>query len=269
MKTALILSDVHVPFEDKRKYALALDIARINLNNIEEIILLGDFADTFTLMSHKKDISLKKNIPNFLIQELEKVCMRLDELDDKFKGIKKIYIEGNHENRLYRYIRDNASEFFGLIDFPSIFNIEKRKDWSWISYSPDQFYNILDSNLFARHEPIGPNARTTAQRSMTNVIFGHIHRAEHFQTVSLSGQKFNAYSCHWLGNKNTQAMQYVKNHHQWSNGFAVINVKKKNDFTVEQIPIFDDNTCIFRGKIYGTHSSIRTKNSYQKNKGSN
>ena len=214
----------------------------------DEVILLGDFADFYTISSHPRDLGF--SIQNFLINEVDCVKKRLDEID-KFFDCKKTFIEGNHEYRLARYIRDRAPQLFGYLDCPYLFDMDKRPNWTWVPYSPSQAYRVLGSNLYARHEPIGPNAKTTAQKAMANVIHGHTHRRESSQVVALDGKNYIAHSGGWLGNKNAKSMQYVKNHHQWTLGFDIVYVcEKTKRFYITPVQIMDDYSAVVNGKIY-------------------
>lgn len=247
MQTALIIPDCHVPDENKKAYKLMLKIAKDLKPN--EIILLGDFADFFTISSHDKPLGF--NVVQFLQREVECVNFRLDELDRLFPTAKKVYIEGNHEYRLKRYIMSTAPQVFGLIDCVSLFKLRERPNWTWVPYSPSQCYQVLGSKLRARHEPVGKNSNTTATKAMTNIVFAHTHRIESSEVVAIDQKRYRSFSVGWLGNKNAHSMQYVKNHHQWSLGFGIVYVDEKSKlFYAETIQIMDNISAVFNGRLY-------------------
>lgn len=244
IKKALILPDSHVPFEDKRAYALMLKVAKYV--KPDEIVILGDYLDFYSVSAHAKDSELA-NLT--LKQEVDAGSKRLEELDILFPRAKKVFIEGNHEFRLARYLRDRAPDLFGLVDLPEILGLNKRKNWKWIPYGPYQKYKVLKSKLHARHEPLAGSAKATATRAMASVIYGHIHSIEEHQVVSMDGSNYRAISVGWLGDTKHKAFSYVKNHAQWSHGFGIVHVLPNGDWFHQTIHIIDYQ-CVYAGKLF-------------------
>lgn len=215
---ALIIPDCHIPFEDKRAYELMLKVGQSV--NPKEIVLLGDYADFWDVSSHGKE----PNIGAKLLDEVEIVISRLEELKQLFPTAKIVYIEGNHEYRLGRYIRDKASELFGLVDVPKLLQLD-RLGINFIPYGPNQKHNVLDGKLMARHEPLGGGvhvAHNTAVKALHSVIFGHVHRIQESQIVSFHQENYRGITCGWLGDQKSPVFNYVKAHHQWAMGFSVV-----------------------------------------------
>ena len=69
-------------------------------------------------------------------------------------------------------------------------------------------------------------AHATVSKSMASVVYGHTHRKDEAHLVSMSGKDYRSFCPGWLGNKNSYAFDYVKNHHQWTTGFAVVYALK-------------------------------------------
>lgn len=243
MKTALIIPDTHIPFEDQRAYALMLKVGKYV--RPDEVVILGDYLDFYSVMSHPKDVTLSKLT---LQREVECGQKRLREIAKTFPKATKVYIEGNHEYRLARYLRDRAPDLFGLIDLPDILGLKPLK-FKWIPYGPEQKYKVLNSKLYARHEPIGPNARTTATRSMCSLIYGHIHSIEESQVVALDGSNYRAISVGWLGDQRQAAFNYVHNHAQWAKGFGIVKVLPNGNWFNTTVHIID-NKCVYGGKLF-------------------
>jgi len=243
IKRALIIPDCHIPFEDLRAYDLCLEVA--SYLGIHEIVILGDYLDFYAVQSHPKD----PDIPNLIQREIECGISRLDELDKLFPKANKVFICGNHCYRLDRYLRDRAPELFGLIQLPRLLGLHERDNWTWVPYGPEQKYRVLSSKLYSRHEPIGPSAKTTAQRGMCSIVFGHIHSIQEHQVVSLDGSNFRAMCPGWLGNKNHKVFSYVKNHAQWSEGFGIANVLENGEFFYNTCHIIHNKTH-YNGKLF-------------------
>jgi hypothetical protein len=71
---------------------------------------------------------------------------------------------------------------------------------------------------------------------MQNVVYGHIHRIEKAYVVGLDESEYVNFSCGWLGDKRkTDVFGYVKGHHQWQLGFALVYVDAKTGNFYHQI----------------------------------
>jgi predicted phosphodiesterase len=244
MQSALIIPDTHIPYES-RNYNLALEVGAFE--KISQVVILGDYADFYTVSAHPKELG--RNVPQLLEREVACVNKRLDEIDKVFgPRVQKIFIEGNHEYRLARYLRDRCPELFGYVDCVQVFNLKCRPNWKWVPYGPDQKFRILKSKLYARHEPIGPTAKTTAQRAMVSCVYGHVHKLEMANVVGMDNSQHTAFCPGWLGNKNASVMKYVKNHAQWAEGFAIVHTEGSLFFP-EIIPIIK-NKAYYKGKVF-------------------
>jgi UDP-2,3-diacylglucosamine pyrophosphatase LpxH len=213
--------------------------------NLKEIVILGDYADIYNLSGHGP-----KNpaVLTSLIDEIEDVNSGLDEIDG-FSGVRKIYIQGNHEYRFERYLTNKCPELFGVTEFHNLINIHKRPNWRYVNYGPNQKHKVLDSYLTARHEPLANSAKATASKALCSLVYGHIHRIEESHIVGLDGSNHVCFSVGWLGDKTQDLIYgYVKGHHQWQLGFGIVYVDEKTKyFYHEKIHIMDDYTCVVDG----------------------
>lgn len=246
MKLALLIPDTHRPFHDKKAYALMMNVAASL--SVDEVVILGDYGDFYNVSSHKKD----PRIFQLLTEEVESVLDGLDEIDKTFTGAKKIFIEGNHEYRLERYLVDNAPALFGITDTEHLLKLHSRPGWTFKPYSPHQAHRVLGSHLTARHEPPGSNAKLAATKALCSVTYGHIHRIEESHIVGLDGRNYVAFSCGWLGDKHKdRVFGYVKGHWQWQLGFGLVWVDPATRYFYHQkIHIMDNHTCVVNGKKY-------------------
>jgi len=245
LRTALIIPDCHIPYHHRKAYALMLKVARHV--KPKEIIILGDYADFYAVSSYAKD----PRLPSMLKEEIDAVNDHLDQLDELFPKAKKVYIEGNHENRLERYLCEKAPALFGYADCRELFKINQRFGWHWQKYGPGQRYRVLNSKLTARHTPLGSTAKASAAKALISHVFGHIHTIEESHIVGLNGDNHVAFSVGWLGDKRKDMVfDYVKNHHQWALGFGLVHVRPNGNFYREKIHILDDMTCVVNGKLF-------------------
>jgi predicted phosphodiesterase len=245
MKLALIIPDTHRPYQDRKAYNLMMTVAK-DLRP-DEIVILGDYADFYSVSSHGKD----PRILQMLIDEVEDVLAGLDEIDAEFPNAKKIFIEGNHEFRLERYLSDKAPALFGITSTEHLLKLNQRPNWRFVPYSPHQNHRVLGSHLSARHESLGTTAKATSQKALCSLVYGHIHRIEESHIVGLDGTNHVSFSVGWLGNKLHKVFHYVKTHWQWQLGFGLVWVDPVTKYFYHQkVHILDNYSCVVNGKKY-------------------
>jgi metallophosphoesterase superfamily enzyme len=99
MHLALLWPDTHAPYHNVRAVELVLKV--IEDLKLHELIIMGDFADCYAVSSHGKHAKMQHQ----LLQEIDK-CNELLDLVDLATTAKKVYLMGNHEHRLERFIFD-------------------------------------------------------------------------------------------------------------------------------------------------------------------
>lgn len=245
IKRAIIWPDTHLPYHDQKAVNLIKSVAKDICP--DEIVFLGDILDFYHISLWPKD----PEIEGSLIDEIDCGIKLFTEIRDLFPKASIVYLEGNHEHRLTRFLNEKCAQLFGIINLPTLLHLEKLKI-KFIPYGPSQRYNVLGSSLIARHEPLGGGVHcayqsvTKAQKSM---IFGHTHRIQEFQIVSIDGENYRGISSGWLGDKNHRVMQYVKSHHQWAQGFSVVTLMPSGLFFNQLVHIID-HQCWVDGKFY-------------------
>lgn len=244
--TALIIPDTHIPYHDQRAYNLMLDVAK-DVEDLQEIVILGDYADWYAVNAHGKHPAFT----HVLVEEINQVRKELERLTKMFPKVKKVFVAGNHEHRLERYIYNNAPELFGLIDTPTVLSLDKL-GWEYIPYGSNQKYSVMGSKLYARHEPLGGGvhaASGTVDKAGCSMVFGHIHRIQQYRKVFITGEDHMAACVGWLGDKNHPVMGYLKTHAQWQLGFGLVNVVDNGNFFLDTKHIID-YTTFHNGKLY-------------------
>jgi hypothetical protein len=115
--------------------------------------------------------------------ELQVANKALDYIDAQcgYKPVK-VYIEGNHEDRLTRYVEEYP-ELEGKLSVQKDLNLAKR-NWIWVPYKSD--YNIMGVSF--THIPILGNGRAISRPNIcekalrlyhNSVVFGHDHGLYH------------------------------------------------------------------------------------------
>lgn len=248
-RLAVIIPDCHIPYHHKRAFKLMQKIMLDLKKQIDEIVILGDFADFYWVSNHPKD----PRVTASLLDEIEQVNQHLDWFDEYFPRVRKVYLEGNHEVRLENYLLHSAPALFGVTELKMLLRLNARPNWIFVPYGPTQAHPVLGGNLLARHTPLASTPKLVAQKGQTSLVYGHIHRNESAHAVGLSGQTLHAFSPGWLGDQRfSEVFGYVRDHYQWQLGFALVyNGPRPGNQTFSQIiHIANDISCIVGGKFY-------------------
>ena len=167
LEKILFVPDTHVPYHDKDAFNLMLKAGK--LFKPDHTIILGDFADFYGVSSHSKD----PNRALKLKEEIEATKTALDQV--KAIGAKNnVFVSGNHEDRLERYLRDKAPELFNFISIPKILEL-KEKGFGYTPYK--RAYKIGKLNITHDTGVAGRYAHYKALDTFQhNIIIGHTHR---------------------------------------------------------------------------------------------
>lgn len=238
MKRIFIWPDAHVPFEDKRCFNLALKVCKSFKPDIQ--VILGDFWDFYSVSFHSKERRGPK-----LADELEAGKVRLEEIT-KLGGKRKVFVCGNHEYRLDRYIADRAPELAGWGLSPK--DIVMELGWEFIPYK--DFAKI--GKLHVTHD-VGHAGKTALVASQAayegNLVIGHTHRMGTFYTGSVRGDHHVAMSPGWLGSEKKVGYMYKAKLREWQHGFGYGYLEDNGTVHLRCAPIVK-NKCVVEGKLY-------------------
>jgi len=241
LEKILIVSDTHRPYHNKKAWALMLRAAKEF--KPDTVVIMGDYADFFDVSSHSKSPERRFQ----LAEEIADVKVGLQELKD-LGASRQIFIEGNHENRLVRYLADKAPELFKLINIPDILEL-KKFDFEYVPYKE---YTTIGKMNFT-HD-LGQAGRTAHLKALDsfqdNIIIGHVHRMHYSVEGDAKGVKHLGASFGWLGDENeVDYMHKAKIKREWCLGFGIAyhNKTTGNVYAVP-VPIIE-NTCLIEGKL--------------------
>lgn len=245
-----IFNDVHFPYEDRQRYPLALKIAKAR--KVRRIFLNGDIGEFQGVSAWPVHPTEKINF----CEELDYMNKKFDELQELFPDIPVTYICGNHEYRLFRYIRDLAPQMWGITDCPSLLKFPDRPLWKFVDYGPSQLVRCGKSNLYLRHEPLGGGAnpaKATAEASNIDIAFGHTHRYCTFshRKFGIGSDAMNtAYSLGWLGDKSRHCFDYRGSKDSWVLGFTIVECEPESGkYTLEFINL-EKLPVLYRGQMF-------------------
>lgn len=235
VKKILFFGDSHFPYEDKKAWKLFVASAKFFKPDI--LVCLGDLIDFYSVSSHSKDPKRKSGIA----YELEYANEKLKELNS-LACERKIFIEGNHEDRLRRYLWDVAPELSGIVDYKRELKLTENH---WEFYEYKNYAEI--GKLYCTHDTgvAGKYAvHQAGDHFQDNVVIGHLHRMGYIVTGNAKGKPHISTSFGWLGDVNqVDYMHKVRANREWATGFGIGYLLPNGNVHIIPIPIIN-NTII-------------------------
>jgi predicted MPP superfamily phosphohydrolase len=234
--------DTHSPYHDKKAWALMMKAAKEF--KPDTIAHMGDLGDFYAVSSHSKDPKRIRHLKDEII-EVRKLRQELDDLKPK----RKIFIEGNHENRLERYLQDKAPELFGLVSSDDLLELSEN-NWEYIPYRE----SAKIGKLYITHDT-GASGKYTTMRALEtfqhSVVIAHHHQFQYMILGDATGEYCVGAQFGWLGDSSkVDYMQQVKVAATWALGFGVgYHDTKTGIVYLVPCPIVDYTVCV-EGKIY-------------------
>lgn len=227
-----VLSDIHVPYHDKR--AVEAAVAELKRRKPDVVYLNGDTADFYGISRHQKD-PRKVNVAH----ELESVRQLLFWIRSQFKRARIVYKIGNHDDRMERYLASNAPVLLGVSEF-ELDHLLKFKDMGIERVDSLQFayagkLPILHGHELPKGGGVNP-ARWAFLKAAQTIMIGHFHRtSEHTDATGLSRKVTVCHSTGCLCDLNPDYASV----NQWNHGFAVVELDAKNNHRTSNLKIID------------------------------
>jgi len=242
LQKILYVPDAHHPYASAKAWKTMLAAGKGWKPDV--IVVLGDLGDFYCVSSHLKT-RIKKPT---LVQEVAAVNKALDALES-LGATRLIFIEGNHETRLHRFLSEKAPELFGVVDVESLLGL-KRRGWEFVPY----FSHIKIGKIRHTHD-VGFVGRAAAHRNLdfakSSIITAHTHRFGYVVEGDIDGEPHLSASFGWLGDPEqidyTHRMKALKDsahgfglgYHDTTTGYVYIT----------PVPIIKGQCCV-EGKIY-------------------
>lgn len=240
MSRIIVCPDTHVPDHDRRAWACFLKAC--STSKAQTLVVIGDFADYWAISRHAKQASRIARLK----LELPAVNACLDELDSVGFS-RKVFCQGNHEERLERYINERAPELDGLLDTRDLFRLRARRHWEWIPYRK----HLKIGKSFFSHE-VGPCGKNVTIQSLDAfqhpIVIGHSHRAGVAYGGSVAGDRRVAMSVGWLGDLSKISYMHQSQTKDWQHAFGLIDQDPAGNSWMQVIPIIGGK-CIIDGKM--------------------
>jgi predicted phosphodiesterase len=241
LRKLFFIPDCHHPNVSEGAWSLMLRVA--SYFEPDDIVIMGDFADAETLSAHAPT---KPGIRDFE-DELESVKKALDQLD-ALGASNKIYVSGNHEFRLDRYMMENAPGLYRSVQWQSLLDL-KGRGWTWVPYRK----SIRLGKLHLTHDvgSAGMNAHRVAARAFGgSAAIGHSHRLAYEVTGRFDGPPYLAAMFGWLGDA-SKAGDYLHEARSsdWVHGLGIGYLEPSGIVHVTPIP-FVNGRCVVEGELF-------------------
>jgi predicted phosphodiesterase len=221
-RKAFLLFDPHIPYHNQQALDIALTYAREW--DPDELILAGDFVDF-------KDVSHWKQDPDRMDfkDEIDLVRMFLTHIRSTFPHKKIVYIEGNHEHRLTRYLWTKAPELCRLPELAvdSLLDLSKL-DIEYVSnvarmnsglepYQLGKLYVLHGHEVYMTGNVVNM-ARNMYLKTHVNTIFGHHHQSQQHIFKKLD----NTHEGSWMVGCTCKLSESYMPMNNWIGGFATV-----------------------------------------------
>jgi hypothetical protein len=237
-------TDEHCPYQDDAARSVALKICEEYKPDVR--VALSDGLDFYAVSKFDKDPGAIKN--GGLQNEIDvwKRCQR--EWLDASPGARVVSIEGNHENRLERYLWRHP-ELYGL----DALKIENLLDFQKLSIEDVQNevifpgLRISHGKYVRRHSAMSAKAELEADYHTSTNLSGHTHRGGSHYATTRNGV-VSAHECFCLCGLNPPYDPSPN----WQQGITLATIYE-NTPSIEQIPFTRKNgkvVAYWRGKKY-------------------
>ncbi len=234
---ALVLSDIHLPYHDKR--ALNIALKKGEKDKVNFILLNGDTFDFYGISRWEKD-PRKRDFPG----EIQIGKDFLAHLRSRFPKAKIVFKWGNHDERWDIHFKQKAPELLGIPEFEleSIFQFDRLKIQSVKEMRP---IKLGELHIIHGHEyrfpianPVNA-ARGFFLRTGLSCIGGHLHQTSQHSQKRMDDHVVTCWSTGCLCDLHPDYAPL----NQWNHGFARVDIDKNGAYDVR-------NLRIIHGKAY-------------------
>lgn len=240
--TWVVLNDIQFPFHSSQALRVVKDIVK----DVKPsgVVLNGDIVDCYTLSEFTKSPFTR----SVLHDEIELADDLMGWASGFAKPDRRIWIGGNHEDRVRRYVWGHAPSLGTVptLQFDELFRLKKR-GFRWVPYGGWVTLGrlvVTHGSMVRQHSAY--SARAHYDRFGASVLIGHTHRMGqyHIRTALLDHVAVeNGCLC-------SLTPEY-DSYPNWQQGFALVHVHEYGLFAIEQVRILNESFAVFGGKLYG------------------
>jgi hypothetical protein len=254
----IIANDVHGSMMDRPAVdAFIADLKRWNPN---EIVLNGDIVECGGFLAAHHTLGYVAQTSYSYQDDIAAANWFLDEVQKAAPDAAIHYIEGNHEDRVERWVVDQTmrhqrdAEFLRSLVSPEVLlNLEARgihfyrRSIEHVPGLPPGWVKL--GKIFFVHELSGSKnaARDSVTRTAGNVVYAHTHREDTASVVLPGVGLVKAWNPGCLCQR--QPLWRHSDPTGWSHGYAVQIVEESGEFLHLNIPIWDGRSLA--GNMHG------------------
>jgi hypothetical protein len=199
---------------DQEALGAFLKYVEANKSRITHIVANGDIADFSAQSFFSKDLSTM----NSAHDEIEAVRWLIDTLSEKLPNAKKVFIEGNHEERWSNMIDNEKGNKEWIRSIDEQFGLSEN-GWRHIKYGSGQTYEWHDRIFWHGHRSSMYVAKAELNDAGTSVTTGHINRNQFHEQTDARGVRKTALTHGGFSKDNLGFMK--KANTGWAQGFGV------------------------------------------------
>lgn len=222
----ICVPDVHVPYHDKRAWALTLKV--IHERKPWRVVQLGDFGDFAAVASHPKKFGREESFERELAVVKSEMAALQDAAGTPPTGGLAV-LQGNHEERYERYAARNAPQLeSALLTGRELLGLRPENGW-W----PYQQALKLGGAVEFVHD-VGHSGKNATHQTLDAVghcvVHGHTHRgAIVFDGNTNPDERRFAMGCGWLGDVRKITYMPRAKTRSWQLGFGVVTLSRRPD----------------------------------------
>jgi len=249
-RLVVVLSDVHYETRWKPLWDGLLAWAADFGSDVDVLVLNGDFVDFESASQHGGNPR-----PPTVKEDLLEAVQGLKELTKAFPKASRVYLEGNHEDRLRRYLVSNAPTFDGVFSIQDLLSLEAT-GWRYVELAKQPAHSTFGSLRLIHGCQLRGSGGVVVANTLLNkwwsspgktVACGHFHRYSRAARQAVEGN-LSAIS---LPTMIEPAPAYTGGaHDHWDYGFVVFELL---DGHVRHEPVIADSRgqFLYRGRVYG------------------
>jgi len=249
MEKWLVLSDLQVPYHDLR--SLAAVEKYMAAHKWDGLIYIGDFLDFDCISSFNQGFP-RRTEGKRLLNDFDVANKILDRhqkiIKSRNRKAKFVLLEGNHEDRVSRYLDQNP-QLEGLVSVQKLLRLKER-GIEWVpSWSKGEVYKVGKANFVHGLYTNMYHAKKMVDAFGTNIFYGHTH--DMMAVPRVVKTKHEIHVGQSIGCLCEYDQAYMKGKpSNWQQGFMVLFVLPNGNFTYYTPRLFNSQFIGPDGVLY-------------------
>ena len=258
-----VYADAQVPYHDPRAFALFLEFLHVEREEGRPFSHVVNLGDEWDAEQFSTNFARDPRAVERVRRDRDTVRNRFRRLRESSPDSEIIWVEGNHEFRLFRYLRDKAPEILMLLtegeeapDVPTILGLD-------VPVTHIAPYGEMYQHKFGKKNTFvfkhGDSVSVYAAKKELETVgasgmSGHTHR---FQVASLTKQAGHQSAwwslpamCNIRGTQCPPGYMTGSGYRQWQQGFADIWFGDKDDLFEVNTHIVENGKMIAGGRLF-------------------